>query len=476
MPRTTPGSLISNGINGANGKYFRPAMTAAEISAVACAEPPAEDIHLRELRWWAELTRQRHLGPREGIDPKNLAEAGWGVIFSHDAKKKVLRALAPLLAHRRAQASRRSERFYREFTGADGYRAGESKLQFLARHGVGHGPADPRKMPYYLLLVGGPSEIPFRFQYQLDVQYAVGRLDLDGPQAYRRYARSVVRSETRRKKRSRRAVFFGVKNRGDRATEISHDHLVRPLAKRFAKKAQGWKIRKVLGQRATKKRLLTLIGGKKTPDLLFTASHGVGFPAGHKRQEPHQGALLCQDWPGPAKGSGKVSQEVYLAGDDVADDARLAGLVSLHFACFGAGTPRLDEFAHRSADVQAVMAPHDFVARLPQRLLGHPRGGALAVIGHVERCWSHSFLGRRAGRQLQVYQSLLQRLFAGHPVGSAMEYFDQRYAELSSDLAEELEELRFGRTLREAELAGLWTARNDARSFIVLGDPAVRLK
>jgi hypothetical protein len=42
-------------------------------------------------------------------------------------------------------------------------------------------------------------------------------------------------------------------------------------------------------------------------------------------------------------------------------------------------------------------------------------------------------------------------------------------------LTAELEEVMFGKRVDPLDLARLWVARNDARNYALLGDPAARL-
>jgi hypothetical protein len=484
-------ALVFNGIDARTGTYLLPPFDVGQIARLALGHRLAPD-DLAELH--AKMAQVLDFPLREGRDPDDLAESGWAVIFpfarkgSEAARRQVAAraALEPLLARRRAQATRRHERYYRECIGFDAYRPGESKQQFLARMGAGAGPVDPDRFPYYLLLVASPEEIPYRVQYQLDVQYAVGRIHFDTVDEYARYAEAVIEAEvaaeTWPRPGARTAAFFGVENPGDRATQASARLLVEPLA-RFAESEQGergWQVRRFLAGEATKARLGALLGDEP-PSLLVTASHGVGFPSGDARQREHQGALLCQDWEGPRAGA--VSPEHYFAGEDIAGDADLRGLISFHFACFGAGTPRHDDFVRRTLDrVEPVgIAPCSFLARLPQRLLGRPRG-ALACVGHVDRAWSSSFLQpdpRHASgvtAQLAVFESMLERLMDGRRVGHAMDFFDVRYAELASDLATRIEGIQlYDEPCDEDELARTWLYANDARNYAVIGDPAVRL-
>jgi len=438
---------------------------------------------LAALRNWLEALRStiKQLAPVPWVDPADLAQAGWGLIFPYEDPRQPARvpaikaALQPLLDLRRSQAGP----YFKVYEEAEGYRPKDTAAKFVARHGARvSDPADPEKVPYYLLIVGGPEEIPFHFQYQLDVQYAVGRIDFgEDLAAYANYARNVVAAESGEATVARRATFFGVSNPDDRATQMSADHLVEPLSQRIGERAgAGWQVETVLREEATKARLLDLLGGQERPALLFAASHGVEFPKDDPqgRQEQYQGALLCQDWAGPQMGRGEIPREAFLAGQDLGSDLNLRGMVAFFFACYGAGTPRFDEYAERAfREGREMIAERPFVAALPKAMLGLPQG-ALAVVGHVERVWGTSYLGERQSSQVAVFESAVERLLKGIPVGAAMEYFNGRHAALSSELAAAVDAAKWKEPDPYA-LAEMWTANNDARGYIVVGDPAVRL-
>jgi len=489
LGRVDDASVAFFGLDGASGEYLLTAEP-AQVSAMAQAEV-VEAGHLSDLR--ARLERAKpSLGVAETVeDPADLAQAGWGVVFADDVDPAIEAALAPLLQHRAAQARAADERFFQVYRGARGYHRGESKHDFLrARGAAPSGPADPQQMPYYLLLVGGPSAIPYALQYQLDVQYAVGRIAFATPDGYARYAQSVVAAE-RANPRPRRAALVGVANPDDLATQLSAQHLVAPLAERLrdwqltSEASRRWQVDLHLETEATRARFEALLGGAETPGLLLTASHGVGFPSGDVRQATEQGALVTQEWAGPHGGRGPLPRAVYVAAEDVPDTADVAGLVAFCFACFGAGTPRLDDFPELATTaglgdrLARPMAPSAFVARLPVRLLGHPRGGALAVVGHVERALGASFLwnqGSTRRSNLGAFEAALRRLMRGQPVGLALEAFNQRYAELCADLRQAVRQVtELGRAADDQELAQLWMGSTDARGYVILGDPAVRL-
>ena len=468
--------LHFNGINGATGEYDLPPMTAEAIASVVLGE--TLDDETRTLL----KNRYDNQGESFGVnaDTRDLAQTGWGVIFAaKDEQAPAIRdALQPLLDLRREQASRADERCYKEFAGAQGYYPDDSHLDFLGREPrfKGAGPATPHQVPYYLLIIGDPEMISFRFQYQLDVQYAVGRLYFDSLEEYAQYAQSVVEAEQARVRLPRKAVFFGVQNPHDPATQLSADMLIKPLVQAMASAQPGWELQTCLGEQASKANLAAFLGGTETPALLFTASHGMGFPNGDARQLAHQGALLCADWPGPREWRKPIPEDFYFSADDVGSEARLLGGLAFFFACYGAGTPHMDDFAKKVLSERAALAPHAFLARLPRRMLGHPKGGALALIGHVERAWDYSFRWKEAGPQLQVFQDTLDQLMAGYPVGAAMEWFNERHAEFSVVLATESERVKDGILARDdTKLARIWTANNDARNYTIVGDPAVRL-
>ena len=252
--------------------------------------------------------------------------------------------------------------------------------------------------------------------------------------------------------------------------------LARPLAAYVESHCPGWTVQSLVGPEASKSNLQNLLGGEETPAFLFTASHGLVYPREAEPQRQFQGALLCDDWPGPKAPPGSLREDQIFSFRDLTDEAQLSGLICFHYACYSAGTPAASDFQSRSKEPMRS-ASKPFVASLAQRMLGHPKGGALAVIGQIESTWTSSILwGELKEPQFQVFEDAVTSLLSGAPVGLAMEFFAERYAELSASLNREIQLIHSGE--REEDwnyLANVWTACNDARNYIVLGDPAVRL-
>jgi hypothetical protein len=458
--------LYCSGLNPETGCYTLPPCTPRELADLS-RRTTIESQEAKDLEIWRKAGGRGMLG-----DPRDLAQAGWGVIFAADETPEKLdalrEALKPLLDLRSEQTG--GPPLFREYSGERGYKPNDTKRTFLNRHGIVAGPAVTAKMPYYLLIVGDPGTIPYEFQYQLDVERAVGRICFETIEEYERYASAVVAAETRAVPRRRRTAFFAPRNPGDSVSDVCVDRLASPLASWVGEHRPDWEVCQILGDEATKERLAQLLGGYEMPDFLFTASHGAVFNHADSRVLPHQGALMCRDWPGPSF-RGRFPTDFYFAGEDLDPAGNLGGLIAFLWACYSAGGPAMSDFALRG---NVPVAPRSFLGSLPYGLLSHPRGSSLAVIGHVELVfiWSAEWPG--VGAHLLEFEEMLRMLLEGYPVGAAMEPFGRRYAELATELCQELLDIHRGKAPSDETTFRLCVC-HDTRNYVVLGDPAVRL-
>jgi len=433
---------------------------------------PLEDEFLRR----SQAMRTSIAGAGRG----SVSEVGWAVVFADDDPDRdaIRTALSPLLKHRQTQTRHRFSR------GEFAVGAEETAQSFLARHGAMTQPsASAESMPYYLLIVGSPERIPFEFQYGLDVQYAVGRLHFEGSSTedtllmYARYAQSVVAAESGAWALKRDAVIFNPVSQGDYAGVLLHKKLVSPLyedMERTGNDAGGWTVTRVFKEVATRDRLLRLLGGGHTPTLLIAAGHGLGaLGDSETEQRETQGAIVCAEF----KARENVEPSMYVAARDVDDSATLLGMIVFMAVTYGAGTP---QYSVPLNGQRQQVAPRPFVSKLAQRLLSHPNGGALAIIGNVDTFWSYIFdqheegkdEGRWRSEGATTWLNAVSRLLRGHTAGSATEPFNTRYMQAASDL---VESILSGSAVTDRGTQRLMLEAMSVRNYIVLGDPAVRL-
>jgi hypothetical protein len=407
---------------------------------------------------------------RTTFDQDRLEESGWGVILPITSDPNLaamrLRALEPLLQWRQRQ----SYDGYKQLE----YRPEETAAAFLARHGLRPGFTDPERLPYYLLIVASPEEIPFSFQVDLGASYAVGRLWFPEQSSFADYARRLVGAEDAAASFERTAAFFGPANPDDPGSNFIAYKLLRPLSERILREASDWRFKLVEPVEATRAHLSHILH-RERPRLLVTTGQGAAYPPDHERQRACQGGIVCQDWPGPIKAAGEIPPEFLITGTDIAPDIDLSGMISFHMSDYSLGTPLRSEAQGSLFDDVPQLANTPFIASLPQALLAH---GASAFVGLADKFWNIGFPNIQlfTPDTLVVAESCLRYLLGGSTLGVAMQPFRQRAAELVTQLSMLRETVSFGLDIDSQEIVTTWATLSTLSNLLIFGDPAVRLK
>jgi len=405
----------------------------------------------------------------------DLAEGGWCVICPEGQESDLLlAAIAPLIAHREAELLRPAlilrpppallSLFMKSTPTAP--EASDALDAWVAADGP---------LPRYLLLLGDLHELPLQLTHALAARdHAVGRLAFAEPAAYRDYALKICTWEHAPPDLVPPVLLHTVRE-GSPATRVAHRGLIAPL---LARARQDQRRGRLAAQ-------ILELGDPEEPsadDLLESAElpGALLLTAGRAHGPPRQG------WRSPAaqrRGQGAMSfgHAGSLRAGDLRDRPFMPGGFWWMHTSFALATPERSAYepwlAAQGEPAAAVLAAaraaapspgaSPFFAALALAALQNP-SGPLAVFGPADLAWSYTSTTR-----VKRLYPLLRALLRGARLGRA------------------LRPLRHSPPFTEpsqlAPLAALeadpvtppdphtWLIAQELSSYILLGDPAVRL-
>jgi hypothetical protein len=339
---------------------------------------------------------------------------------------------------------------------------------------------EAKKVPQYVLMVGGPDLLPFHFQSLMDTIANVGRLEFDSLVTLKQYVEKVIRLEsTQDPVVKKEAILFAPDGGMNDPTYFSREFMVKPLNDHI-KKQLNFQTTALMGDDATKQKLVKALSGAR-PSLVYTASHGLGLTGEPMdQQKRYNGAICCQS-------RGQLTAQDLFGADDVPIDTPfLEGAVFFQFACYGYGTPAQSDYAHWLDNVPEKYADADFIAALPKRLVGHPRG-PIAYVGHLDTAFLHGFTDQndpyimdRWHARIQPFLHAVNQFLEVQPSGLAMEDMNKKYSFYNVMLNRVYDRLKSG-TFKwtpetERRFVDDWIIRSDAQNYMIFGDPAARLR
>jgi hypothetical protein len=465
--------IMGTGLNYSGNYLFQPMEANAVVKALMSAlEPNAAGVKSL-ARTTAEAVSFRGEMERITVDPSDPRVAGWTfLVNSADPQRDEIEKILEPLAEHRGMTDPKEPLLYN----------GESSDEWLTWLHDNYYALDleGRQVPQYLLIVGDPAQVPFRFQSILDTVAKVGRVAFDTLDDLKQYIRKLIRVETEESPLVAKEVVLFAPDAGlPDPTYFSRMYMVQPLAQHIQDEL-GFSTHMIIGDDATKRNLQADLN-TKNPALVYTASHGlIAIDEPAEIQKHYNGAICCQH-------TGSLTAESLFAADDIPlDQPFLEGAIVFQFACFGYGTPAESDYAHWLDGVPKKYTEADFIAALPKSLLAHPRG-PIAFIGHLDTAFLHGFADAadpmildRWHTRIAPFKKAVGQLLGVQPSGLAMEDMNKRYSICNALITNTYDRQRRGKLtwtedLRERFL-DYWITRGDAQNYLIFGDPAARLR
>jgi len=326
-------------------------------------------------------------------------------------------------------------------------------------------------LPKYLLIIGSPTQIPWRLQYVLNGTNYVGRLDLPA-EGLACYVDALL-DDWAGAGVSHDDVVTWAADWGEEDITWLMRHAVAEPLRRAYQALEGLSVVSLHGEDATRGRLMDVLGAKR-PAVVISTSHGstmVDLPVPERRAR--LGQLVDQE--------GQEVSWSFLEDDGAATH----GTVWYAHACCSAGSDDHTVYAEVVEDGSRIREVLDGVAEigattapLPTALLGCAQP-LKAFVGHVEPTFNWTLRDPGNGQPLtsDLNEALCNGLYRarGEPIGLAMARhfkalsgFWARWAIARGGV------IRGEAGARDVALAVRLMAL-DRQSTVILGDPTVTI-
>lgn len=328
---------------------------------------------------------------------------------------------------------------------------------------------DGAKVPFYLLIVGGPDRVDWEFQMQLNEIRAVGRLALEGVEL-ERYVDALIANWDHAGTTPRKPVVWSVDHGPADITCLMRKSIAEPLVEKFAGDNDLKEHLYVDGSKVPATRDLLKQALTRKPSVVVTTSHGQAGPAADPAAIRQKLGWLVD------------ANSVAMDPATITADWDPDGVIWYAHACCGAGATTPSHFAplfesgsDLRTSLEAVAGIGPAIAPFPQALLGAAKP-ARAFIGHVEPTfdWTLRHVENRQYLTGNLVSALYTELFRSQPVGLALRRFFAGLDGALGSVESLTDDYNLGRDVRDQLLFVQLMAR-DIRSLVILGDPTVRI-